>query len=134
MVRDTADPCLNFRRRPDPGSTALDCLPPETRIRLLEAAGEWSRVALADGREGWMATPFLEGTSEAGAKRVIAEAADPCLNFRAEPVLEAPPLECLLPGTPVQLLETTGDWSRVALRDGREGWMARIFLVNPTDS
>ena len=67
-------------------------------------------------------------TVAAPPRRVISQAADPCLNFRPEPKAAATALDCLSPGTPVRLLETAGGWSRVALRDGREGWMASAFL------
>ncbi len=55
----TADPCLNFRPLPEATALATECLPPGTRVRWLETAGDWTRVALRDGREGWMATAFL---------------------------------------------------------------------------
>ena len=67
----------------------------------------------------------------AGEVRVVRPAADPCLNFRLEPSSAAAALECLPPGTRVRWLETAGSWSRVALRDGREGWMAAAFLATP---
>ncbi len=66
-----------------------------------------------------------------GEVRVVLGAADPCLNFRPEPSASAAALECLPPGSRVQWLETAGDWSRVVLRDGREGWMAASFLTPP---
>ncbi len=66
-----------------------------------------------------------------GEIRVVRQAADPCLNFRPEPTAAAAALECLPPGTPVRWLETAGDWSRVALRDGRVGWMGAAYLTIP---
>ncbi len=66
-----------------------------------------------------------------GEVRVVRQAADPCLNFRSEPSGASAALECLPPGSRVRWLETAGDWSRVALRDGRVGWMAASFLATP---
>ncbi len=65
------------------------------------------------------------------ATRVVRQAADPCLNFRPQPLTTSTPVECLSPGIRIRLLETSGQWSRVALRDGREGWMAAAFLAKP---
>ncbi|MEE8522346.1 MAG: pilus assembly protein N-terminal domain-containing protein [Thermoanaerobaculia bacterium] len=61
VIRASADPCLNLREEPNFWFSPLDCLPPGTRVVVLEAGPEWSRVTVAtDGREGWMATPYLE--------------------------------------------------------------------------
>ncbi len=123
VVREI-DSCLKLRPRPDLGTEPLDCLPTGTQVRVRETAGEWSRAVLADGREGWMAARFLGP----GAFRVVLEIAEPCLRFRPRPDVEAAALECLPPGTRVQLRETAGEWSRVVLSNGREGWMATSYL------
>ncbi len=119
------DSCLKLRPRPDLAAEPVDCLAAGTEVRVHETAGEWRRATLADGREGWLAERFLGP----GAYRVVSAAADPCLNFRARPAAEATALECLPPGTRVQVRETTGEWSRVVLSNGREGWMAAGYLV-----
>lgn len=124
VVREDVS-CLHFRRQPSLEAVSLDCLPPGTWIRVRETAGDWGHVTLADGREGWMAAAYLAP----GAFRAVAETVEPCLNFRPEPSLEAAAYGCLLPGVRVLELGSEGEWSRVVLADGREGWMATPYLV-----
>ncbi len=60
-IGEVADPCLNLREEPNFWFSPLDCLPPGTQLVVHEEGPEWSRVTVvADGREGWMATPYLE--------------------------------------------------------------------------
>jgi Flp pilus assembly secretin CpaC len=62
VVGAAAEPCLNLREEPNFWFSPLDCLPPGTRVLVLDEGPEWSRVAVVDqgGRQGWMATPYLE--------------------------------------------------------------------------
>ena len=55
----TVEPCLNFRPQPSLATAADRCLLPGVRVLVRGTEGEWSRVALANGEEGWMATPYL---------------------------------------------------------------------------
>jgi hypothetical protein len=59
MVREDTDPCLVLRLKPFPEASRLDCLPPGTRVQPVERAGAWWRVALDDGRTGWVAGSYL---------------------------------------------------------------------------
>lgn len=68
-----------------------------------------------------------ESTALAAQRRVTAAAA-PCARLRAEPSLGSSRLDCLEPGTVASLLAEQGDWSRLRLEDGREGWMATRLL------
>ncbi len=74
--------------------------------------------------------PQPTSSTVANESRIVQQAADPCLNFRAQPSASSPAIECVPPGTRVRWLETTGDWSRVVLSDGRVGWMAASFLAS----
>ncbi len=64
-----------------------------------------------------------------GRSRVVAESAAPCLNFRLEPGTGPPVKTCLPPGTRIEVSGREGDWSRVVLANGREGWMSSAFLT-----
>jgi hypothetical protein len=54
-----ANPCLRMRPEPGPWSEPVDCIEQFTRVDVLENQGEWMRVRLLDGREGWMAGSYL---------------------------------------------------------------------------
>ncbi len=58
VILPRARPCLNIRL--SPGSNGrIDCLPPGTRLSLLELRGEWARVRLDGGGDGWAVHEFL---------------------------------------------------------------------------
>ncbi len=59
---------------------------------------------------------------------LISAAAAPCLTLRAEPDSSSARLECLVPGHAVNVIEESGDWSKVRRRGGGEAWMASRFL------
>jgi|GEM_PF-1215799 len=50
---------LSLRNAPDPGQPALDILPSDTRVDVLETKGKWARVRLEDGRTGWVWKRYL---------------------------------------------------------------------------
>jgi SH3 domain protein len=93
-------------------------------VDRLRAQLEQSRKSEADLR-GWLArAPRILGVSS----MVVSQRADPCLSFRPEPTQSSPVLECLVPGTVVEVLSVRADWLRVRLPDRREGWVGQSFL------
>jgi len=50
---------LSLRNAPDPGQPALDHLPSDTKVEVLETEGNWAKVKLEDGRTGWVMKRFL---------------------------------------------------------------------------
>lgn len=74
-VARAASPCLNLRGAPDASAQVLDCLAPGTLLQALEARDGWSRVELADGRRGWVASRFLAAAAPAGGSRTAVEPA-----------------------------------------------------------
>ena len=53
------DSCLNLRPEPGIWSPSIDCLPPDTRVRILGRDGEWTRIGLDYGDQGWVASSYL---------------------------------------------------------------------------
>ncbi len=54
-----ADPCLNLRAEPGMSSPALDCLASGVTVEILGEKDGWTRVRLADGRQGWVTSDYL---------------------------------------------------------------------------
>lgn len=116
---------LEFQRRMGPYSETVLGTNPEASPGTVPPAASVSTVA---GSSPPAPSTSVQRPAISGEVRAVRQAADPCLNFRPEPSSSAAVAECLPPDTQVRWLETAGDWSRVALRDGREGWMAAAFL------
>jgi chromosome segregation ATPase len=91
---------------------------------------EESRRNEADLR-GWLSrAPRLLGVSSMAVARTVS----PCLSLRPQPSLESPVLDCLSPGTVVEVLSMRADWLRVRLADRREGWVGQRFMEASTSN
>ena len=94
----------------------------------LKAELEESRRSEADLR-GWLTrAPRILGVSS----MAVAQSASPCLSFRPQPSRQSPVLDCLIPGTVVEVLNMRADWLRVRLADRREGWVGQRFMEAST--
>lgn len=78
---------LNVRSGPGTQNAVVASVPKDGVVTVLEEQGEWCRVRLSDGREGWAAAKYLE---PAGDEKV-PEKTEP--QRREEPRTEAPRVE-----------------------------------------
>ncbi len=62
VVGAAAQPCVNARPAPD-SENRIDCLPPGTRLVLVELDDPWVRVRLPEGVEAWVTRQFLQPDS-----------------------------------------------------------------------
>ena len=78
-------------------------------------------------------TPAAGGEKAAGDARWRGYVSALELNFRTEPDAEAPPVagrEVVYWGVEADVLEEKGEWVRVRLDDGAEGWLRREYQGN----
>ena len=71
----------------------------------------------------------VDTTVEIGGIWTVQSWANPCLNFRPQPRIWSSPLDCLSPGKTMEQIGLDGDWMKVRLSDGREGWVASTYLA-----
>jgi tetratricopeptide (TPR) repeat protein len=53
-------PVVTVRNSPDNSGSALFVLHEGTKLKILEELGDWSRVELTDGRQGWISSENIE--------------------------------------------------------------------------
>ncbi|MGQ1786613.1 MULTISPECIES: tetratricopeptide repeat protein [unclassified Saccharicrinis] len=61
--RDTAivfEPSVSVKSSPSAGGTDLFILHEGTKVNILEELGEWKRIVISDGNEGWMPAAAIE--------------------------------------------------------------------------
>jgi len=63
---------------------------------------------------------------------VVGPTAAPCLKVHKQASSSSDPLDCLAPGASLPSDDTVPYWRRVTVPDGRVGWAAKKFLVEPT--
>lgn len=154
-VKPSVQPCLNFRQFPNTGAPIVDCLAAKTPLTKVYAITGWIKGRTEDGVEGWLAEAFVRPVREAslqpappppppftdlppevegfssdgeepGVYRIGTRAA-PCLKLRRSPV-SGQPIDCLPPGTRIEVLESREGWFRAVVDDGREGWVSASYL------
>jgi competence protein ComEC len=79
-----------------------------------------------------LATLALSGglAAQEATRFVVGADALPCLTIRPRPASgAAPPVACLVPGSPVTAIGAAPYWRQVRLLDGQIGWAAKKFLV-----
>jgi hypothetical protein len=63
---------------------------------------------------------------------VVSPNATPCLKVHSDPNSSSAKIDCVVPGTALGSDDSVPYWRRVTLADGRNGWAAKKFLLQPT--
>lgn len=114
--RVNAEVGVNLRSDP---STALDRIALVPYNELVTIIGEttgWYQVRLADGREGWMADPYIAVYTNTEEKVGV--------NVRKTASLQAPVLATLPLGHPITVLKRLDGWCLVDYGNGKTGYIA----------
>lgn len=74
------------------------------------------------------AADWQDPMAAAGGSFLVGSWVEPCLNLRSGPGVWSRPIDCLKPGTEVELVGGNNGWKQVRLADGREGWVAGLYL------
>ncbi|MGZ4123912.1 MAG: SH3 domain-containing protein, partial [Tumebacillaceae bacterium] len=135
---------LNLRTGADKNAPATRVLSPGTQVIILDQSGDFTKVQTGDGHAGWVwtqyvqvqiapppapkPTPTPQPTPTPSGNGTPATVTD-YLNFRNGASTSAGVLSVLQPGTLVQYLNRSGEWSQVRLNDGRVGWVSSDYIT-----
>lgn len=117
---------LNVRSGPGTGYAIIGGLGYDQWATVLGREGDWYRVRLPSGVEGWVAGWFSRVLLEDERRYAVVDT--DILNVRREPSLDAPVLARVYQGQYVRLLEMTPEWWRIQLGDGTEGWIFAQYV------
>jgi uncharacterized protein YgiM (DUF1202 family) len=141
---------LVVRAGPGKSYSRLMVLPQGTGVRIIEVSPnrKWSRARFSDGGSGWMRNRYLaarnpapqsppppstgaaNGWSLPGVFTVTGVSANDVLRVRAAPDASANRLADLQPGGIVAVLAPAGgNWVRVSLSDGSNGYVNARYLT-----
>lgn len=105
-------------------------IPGVKRVAILEEKGEWLHVYIEDGTEKWIRKPAMTTTppviNVSGFRIVYVKW--PTVGLREGPGMNFKTLVEIKKGTRVSVLEDKGQWLRVSLEDGREGWIGKATI------
>lgn len=100
----------------------------QTAEVLAEPAEGWLRVRMEYGYESYVESRHLGPQPEGGNPRIVAA---PWGDVLLAPQYKAPICLTLPKGSRVRVLEAEGDWARLALPGGEEGYMRACHLAQP---
>ncbi|CAN5260870.1 hypothetical protein BH24PSE2_BH24PSE2_19040 [soil metagenome] len=113
---------LNVRAAPGEHATVLQTIERDTLVRVRAIAGTWSRVTLADGGQGWIASRFREPVAEPLYTRAIGSPA----RLRELPSPSGTVIAELDPDASVEILAESDRYLFARLPALRlEGWLPR---------
>ena len=134
-VRTNTGIGLNLREEPSLSGKLITSFKPGTKVTVLQKGASWSRVSV-DGKEGFMATSYLNFGTGSGAtdtvtgkKAIVNNPKDTqVLNLRQEASLDAKVLGSYHNGTSVTILKAGTTWHKVQVEDGKTGYMMAKYL------
>lgn len=112
---------LNLRAGPSTGDSILYALPAGEGVEVTGHRKDWLQVRLPDGTTAWAAS--WVSRVEFGPDEAYAVVDTDILNVRAGPGLDQPILTQIRTDARFPLLEIRGEWWRIQLHDGQEGWV-----------
>ncbi|MEQ9399395.1 MAG: peptidoglycan DD-metalloendopeptidase family protein [Longimicrobiales bacterium] len=117
-----ADPGIRLRTAPSVRADVLRELEQHTPLRVLAGSGDWYRVRLPDGREGYVAARLTESVDRPVGTRV----ADAPEQLRTAPYLGAPVMAEVGAGQELPVLGRFGPYLYVQTPSGRPAWLDAV--------
>ena len=124
-VVSTAWGSLNVRSGPLASNSVVSTLAKGSYVTLTAQSGGWWRVEYAKGKYGWCHGDFITPVSSHAA---AVKTAWGNLNVRSGPGTGYSRLDALSSGTGVQVLSTSGSWSRILYSGTKTGWVSSSYL------
>ncbi|MDX1645712.1 MAG: M23 family metallopeptidase [Longimicrobiales bacterium] len=110
---------IHLRAAPDLDAPVLRELEEHTPVRVLAGSGDYFRVRLPDGGQGYVAARLTESADEPVASQIAMGME----SLHARPALEAPVMSRILEGTELPVLGRFSGFLYVRAPEGRTGWM-----------
>lgn len=116
---------LNIRGGPGLSYSVVGKVNKGEKYPILQEEGDWIKIGLSAGREGWVAEWFTikEDTSSDTTGTVIADS----LRVRTGPGTSYSLAGSLQNGQTVTIKETNGNWIKIEV-DSLEGWVSKDYI------
>lgn len=105
---------------PTSRSRTLAELPLHTPLRVVAGSGDWYRVRLPDGGDGFIATRLTESAESPIRSELVASDA----VLRTDPAITGIAMDSVAAGVEVPVLGSFGEFLYIQAPSGRAGWMA----------
>lgn len=119
---------LNIRSGPGTQHSVVDHVTKGERLPILEQSGDWYRVSMENGKEGWIADWLVETEAAEITASGIATVNGTIVNVRSGPGISYEQIDRVHKDQEVTLLAKKEDWYKISLADGKSGWIAGWLL------
>jgi uncharacterized protein YgiM (DUF1202 family) len=146
-VVTTQSAALNIRADKNINAKVVGTAAKGAKVKVLEKAGKWYKVELDDGTQSYANSQYIKpegepdhvvqkldkpstdssATSVPSEEGVVATKSAP-LNIRANTDPKAKVVGKADKGTKVKILEKTGDWYKIKLKNGTTGYASSQFI------
>lgn len=116
---------VNVRSKPDTSSKILTQLSKGTVVAVSEIQDNWCKVT-DNGVTGWVSKQFVVVTEAVAGKGTIN---GNNVNVRSKPSVSGGKVAQLGNGTKVDIIKKSDGWYRIALGDGKYGWVSSEFVA-----
>ena len=96
-----------------------------TQFRLIEETDQWFKVELPDGGEGWI----HKSNGKTGEARNLVRVQTAVARIRSQDSVNSEILGGALKNESFPVLESKGQWIRIELDHGQDGWIRQDLLV-----
>lgn len=124
-VYEVDRPQVNVRQDATTQSARVGILQRAEQVVEVRRVGDWMEVRMPDGEPGWIHVQLLR-------PRLLVEGDG--LRLRASPSNSGTSVTMLFRGQEVARLSARGNWTQVALKDGRTGWLATSYVRAKTEA
>lgn len=125
---------VNVRTEGNLSGSVITQVSKDEIVTVLEKQGDWYKVKLSNGREGWIYGKYLSIRSSNGVSRgdtgevSVGVVTGNYVRLRDEGSLSGKVLTLLSKGTQVEVLDRQNGWYKVKLSNGQEGWIYGEYL------
>lgn len=122
---------VNIRKEPGTSNPILAKVKKGESFLVLAKSGDWVKIRLNNGQEGWISGSYLS-ISQISGKKVVAK--DNGINLRKGPGTNYAALSKVQAGTVLTVLETRNNWHKVLTSAGVQAWIAGWLVTETTSS
>lgn len=116
---------LNVRQSPDLSANILTKLSKGTTVNVISDSGDWYNINYNEVN-GWVFSKYLDIKDRSFETGTIN---GDSVNVRKEPNLTSSKIAKLNKGEQVDVYEKSGDWYKVKLTDGKNGWVFSQYII-----
>lgn len=141
-IASVLEDAINVRLEPTTSSAIIGKLAKDTQIHIVGEQGEWTEIQYS-GNKGWIKSSFLQHKKDSStdeAKNAAKAAEDSKritilynrTNIRSNATVNSTIVSIANEGDSFSVIKEIGDWYKIQLENGKEGYVANWIVDAPS--